>query len=27
LSRLVTGEFEGRIEALERRVSELEDHS
>ncbi len=26
LSKLVTGEFEERIEALERRVRELEDH-
>ena len=26
LSRLVTGEFEERIEALERRVRLLEDH-
>ena len=27
LSRLLTGEFEGRIEELERRVRELEGHS
>jgi len=26
LSKLVTGEFEERIEALERRVRELEEH-
>ena len=27
LSRLLTGEFEGRIEELERRVRQLEGHS